>query len=371
MMRLEKRAAPSTAVSILSPIVAIVLTIICGLLLIQAAGKSPQEAFEAYFLFPFKDLIAWVNAAPGERAGLLYQPGEVLVKAVPLALIGAGLAIAFRAGLFNIGAPGQYTLGAIGAGAVALHAPEGTPQLILLPACMVAGAIGGLLWAWIPAFLRIKTGASEILTSLMLTYVAALLLDWLVRGPWKDPRGFGFPQSPDFPDAALMPNLLEGTRLHWGFPLMLVVIALLWFVMARSVTGFRVTVTGLSPKAAHFSGFRQASTVYFVFLLSGALAGLAGAVEATATIGQLQPEISAEYGFAAIIVAFLGRLHPLGVLLAALILAITYIGGENAQISLGLPKNATLVFQGMLLLFLLACDAAIHYRLRLGSARRA
>jgi len=371
MMRLEKRAAPSTTASILSPIIAIALTVLCGLLLIQAAGKSPMEALDVYFLFPFHDLNAYFNAAPDERAGLLYQPAEVLVKAIPLALIGVGLAIAFRAGLFNIGAPGQYILGAIFAGAVALHIPEETPRLIALPACLVAGVIGGLLWALIPAFFRIRTGASEILTSLMLSYVAALLLDWLVRGLWKDPLGFGFPQTKDFPESATMPLLLEGTRLHWGLIIALVTIALLWFMMSRTIMGYRVTVTGLAPRAAHFAGFKQDSTVYFVFLLSGALAGLAGAMEAASTIGQLQPEFSAEYGFAAIIVAFLGRLHPFGVMLAALVLALTYIGGENAQILMGLPRNATLVFQGMLLLFLLACDAMIHYRLTWRTARRA
>lgn len=370
-MRLEKRLAPSTAASILSPIVAIALTIICGLLMIGAAGKSPLEALNTYFLFPFNDLAAYFQAAPEDRGGLLYQPAEVLVKAIPLALIGGGLAIAFRAGLFNIGAPGQYILGAIFAGTVALLAPEGLPQLILLPACLLAGALGGLCWAFIPAFLRIKAGANEILTSLMLSYIAALFLDWLVRGPLKDPAGFGFPQSRDFPDAAIMPLLMDGTRLHWGFVLMIAVILALWYTMSRTISGFRITVTGLAPRAAHFAGFKEKTTIYSVFLLSGALAGLAGAVEVTGTIGQLQPEISAEYGFAAIIVAFLGRLHPVGVLLAAVVLAITYIGGENAQITMGLPKNATLVFQGMLLLFLLACDALIHYRLRFRAVGRA
>jgi len=371
MIRVEKRPTPSIAASVLSPVLAIALTVVCGLLMISAAGKSPSEALNVYFLFPINDLVTYFNEPPDGRAGLLYQPAEVLVKAIPLALIGVGLAVAFRAGLFNIGAPGQYILGAIFAGGVALHAPEDAPRIVVLPACLVAGAVGGLLWAFIPAFFRIRTGASEILTSLMLTYVAALLLDWLVRSPWKDPLGFGFPQSRDFPESASMPILLEGTRLHWGLILMLVVLALLWFVMSRTVAGYRVTVTGLAPRAAHFAGFKQPTTIYSVFLLSGALAGLAGAVEATSTIGQLQPEISAEYGFAAIIVAFLGRLHPVGVLLAALVLAMTYIGGENAQILLGLPKNATLVFQGMLLLFLLACDALIHYRLRWRSSRKA
>ncbi len=371
MITLEKRLAPSTSASILSPIIAITLTIICGLLMIQAAGKSPVEAFDVYFLFPFNDINTYLNTAPEDRGGLLYQPAEVLVKAIPLALIGIGLAIAFRAGLFNIGAPGQYILGAIFAGGVALHVPENLSRFIVLPLCLIAGAFGGLLWALIPAFLRVRAGANEILTSLMLTYVAALLLDWIVRGPWKDPAGFGFPQTPDFPESAIIPIILEGTRLHWGLALVLIIFAVLWFILARTVTGFRFTVTGLAPKAAHFAGFNQRGTVYLVFLISGALAGLAGAIEATSTIGQLQPEISAEYGFAAIIVAFLGRLHPVGILLAALVLAITYIGGENAQISLGLPKNATLVFQGMLLLFLLTCDALIHYRLRWRTRRRA
>ncbi len=364
MIRLEKRAAPSTKAAILSPLIAIALTVACGLLMIQAAGKSPGDAVDAYFLFPFNDLKAYFAAGEEARASLLYQPAEVVLKAIPLALIGVGLAVAFRAGIFNIGAAGQYILGAIFAGAVALYAPDTTPQIILLPACLIAGTLGGLLWALIPAFLRVRAGASEILTSLMLTYVAGYLLDWVVRGPWRDPLGFGFPQSREFPEATAMPLLLEGTRLHWGLFVMLAVVAAVWFAMARTITGFRVNITGLAPRAAHFAGFQQGRTIYVVFLLSGALAGLAGALETTAIIGQLQPEISAEYGFAAIIVAFLGRLHPVGVLLAALVLALTYIGGENAQITLGLPRNATLVFQGMLLLFLLACDAMIHYRLR-------
>lgn len=370
MLRLEKRTAPSLTASVISPVIAITLTVICGLLMIQQSGKSPAEAFDVYFLFPLNDLISFFNAPAGERGGFLYQPAEVLVKAIPLALIGLGLSIVFKAGLFNIGAPGQYIFGAVFAGAIALHVPNDLSRSITLPLCLVAGAVGGLLWAVIPAFLRIRCGASEILTSLMLTYVAALYLDWLIRNPWKDPLGFGFPQTADFPDNALMPVLLEGTRLHWGIFIVLIIFAALWIMQAATVTGFRITVTGLAPKAARFAGFNEVNTVYIVFMISGALAGLAGAIEATATIGQLQPEISADYGFAAIIVAFLGRLHPLGILLASIVLAITYIGGENAQILLGLPKNATLVFQGMLLFFLLACDALIHYRLHWQSSRK-
>ena len=372
MVGFEKRPAPSRFYAVLSPILAIVLTALCGSALIWAIGKSPTEALNTFFLYPLDDLRAYLDAPADERAALLYRPSEVIVKAIPLVLIGVGLAVAFRAGVFNIGAPGQYTLGAICAGGVALHVPawlpEGTPEPVLtfglLPLCLIAGALGGLVWAAIPALLRARAGANEILTSLMLTYVAALLLDWLVRAPWKDPKGFGFPQTRDFPAEAMMPNLLEGTRLHWGVFIALAAVLILWFVMGRTVQGFRITITGLAPKAAHFAGFSARGTLYFVFLLSGALAGLAGAIEATGTIGQLQPDISASYGFAAIIVAFLGRLHPVGALLAGLVLALTYIGGENAQIEMGLPKNATSAFQGLLLFFLLACDALVHYRLR-------
>ena len=363
MFVLEKRPAPSRLAAFLAPLIAILLTVLCGLALIWAIGKSPVEALEVYFLYPISDLRAVLAAPPDQWSGLLYRPAEVLVKAVPLMLIGAGLAVCFRAGQFNIGAAGQYTLGAIAAGAVALHAPPDTPRILLLPALLVAGIAGGALWAFIPAILKIKARANEILTSLMLTYVAALLLDWLVRSPWRDPRGFGFPQTPDFPEGALMPVLLEGTRLHWGAVIAVVCVIALWLLM-RGETGYRVTVTGLAPRAARFAGYEEAGTIARVFLLSGALAGLAGAIEASATIGQLQPEISADYGFAAIIVAFLGRLSPLGAVFAALVLALTYIGGENAQIEMGLPRNASAVFQGMLLFFILACDAVIHYRLR-------
>lgn len=379
MIGFEKRAAPSRFHAVLSPVLAIALTLLFGSALVWAIGKSPMEALNTYFLYPIDDLRAFLAAPADERAALLYRPSEVIVKAVPLVLIGVGLAVAFRAGVFNIGAPGQYTLGAIFAGGVALHLPgffpeDLAPQVLawgLLPLCLIAGALGGLLWAYVPALLRARTGANEILTSLMLTYVAALLLDWLVRGPWRDPRGFGFPQSPDFPVEAMMPALVDGTRLHWGVFIALAAVLALWFMMARTVRGFRITVTGLAPKSAHFAGFSASGTLYFVFLLSGALAGLAGAIEASSTIGQLQPEMSAEYGFAAIIVAFLGRLHPFGALLAGLVLAITYIGGENAQIEMGLPKNATAAFQGMLLFFLLACDALVNYRLRWRSVRAA
>lgn len=367
MITLEARPQPSALLSVLSPLIAIALTLVVGALLLTAMGQSPGAALYVYFFQPLHEFWYFL-VRPEERGLWIYTPSEVVVKAIPLALIGAGLAVSFRANVWNIGAAGQYTLGAIFAGWVALFGPEG-PIWATLPLYLAAGVLGGMVWAAIPALLRTRFHANEILVSLMLTYVAGLLLDWLVRGPWKDPLGFGFPQTRDFAEGYLMPVLFEGTRLHLGLVLAIVLALALWLMMARTIKGFEVVVIGTAPRAGAFAGFSQTGTVWFVLLLSGGLAGLAGAVEVSATIQQLQPEIQAQYGFTAIIVAFLGRLNPAGALIGALVLGITYIGGENAQIALKLPKNVTGIFQGMLLFFLLACDTLIRYRLRLTPAR--
>ncbi len=355
MIRLEPRAAPSKLMAMLSPLLAILLTLIAGALLFAILGQDPLQALRVYFLSPFDDA---------------YMRAEVLVKAIPLALMGAGLAVCFRANVWNIGAAGQFTLGAIGAGAAALFVPASSPFAVLAVP-LIAGSLCGMAWAAIPAALRTRLGVNEILVSLMLTYVATLLLDWLVRGPWRNPRGFGFPQSNVFPEWAHVPILVEGTRLHLGAVLAVLAAVGLGLMMARTLRGLRLRVTGAAPRAARFAGFSAAGDVWFVLLLSGGLAGLAGALEATSTVGRLQPEMGAQAGFTAIIVAFLGRLNPIGALLGALVLAVSAIGGENAQIMLRLPKNVVGVFQGMLLFFLLACDALIAYRPRLAARRAA
>jgi simple sugar transport system permease protein len=364
VIALEPRPQPSRALALLSPLIAIALMLAAGAILLAALGRSPGEALYVYFAQPLVELWYWI-VRPEERGMWIYTPSEVVVKAIPLTLIGAGLAVCFRANVWNIGAAGQYTLGAILGAAVALHAPE-APQWLWLPVYLVAGVLGGMLWAAIPALLKTRFNANEILVSLMLTYVAALLLDWLVRGPWIDPAGFGFPESRAYSGAYLMPVLVPGTRLHLGVFLALAAALALSVMMRRTMRGFAVRVVGEAPRAAAFAGFSQARTVWFVLLLSGGLAGLAGAIEIAATVQQLQPVIGAEYGFTAIIVAFLGRLSPLGATFGAVVLAVTYIGGENAQIMLQLPRNVTGIFQGMLLFFLLACDTLILYRVRLG-----
>lgn len=350
MIALERRPETSRIWLYATPPLAVLLTVLCGALLFAFLGFDPIEAMHAYFVLPLSDL---------------YGLGELTVKATPLAMIGVGLALGFRANVWNIGAEGQLTLGAIFGGGLAL-AFYGQEGPLLLPAMMIGGMVGGALWAAIPAFLRTRFNANEILVSLMLTYVAGLLLSYLVTGPWKDPMGFGFPQTRLFGEGAVLPILLDGTRMHVGFPLALVAVAVAWFIVSRSLFGFQIKVVGLTPPAAGYAGFSGPKIVWATLMIGGALAGLAGAIEVSGPIGQLTPSISPGYGFTAIIVAFLGRLHPLGILLAALLMALSYIGGETAQIELGLPVAVTGVFQGMLLFFLLASDVLVHFRIRLG-----
>ena len=197
----------------------------------------------------------------------------------------------------------------------------------------------------------------------MLVYVAELFLDWLVRGPWRNPGGLNFPETVRFHEFATVP-LIGADRLHIGFILAIVIAVLLFIFLNRSFKGFGVKLSGTAPKAAKFAGFDRNKTTYFVLAISGGLAGLAGILEVAGPIGQLRPAISPGYGFTAIIVAFLGRLNPIGALVAAFILSITYIGGESAQITIGVTDKITRVFQGILLFYVLACDTLITYRFR-------
>ena len=230
---------------------------------------------------------------------------------------------------------------------------------------MLLGIAGGALYGLIPAMLRVRFGVSEILTSLMLVYVAQLVLDYLTRGPWRDPKGMNFPQSVTFDPSATLPQLFGAGRLHVGALFALVAILATAFVLGRTLFGYRLRVTGEAPRAARFGGFDAKRTTLAVFAISGGLAGLAGMSEVAGQIGQLQPSISPGYGFTAITVAFLGRLNPFGILAASLAVALTFIGGESAQILLKLPLDLTTAFQGLLLLCVLGADALVSYRLRI------
>lgn len=351
-LQLIPRSQPSKMMVYGSPMLALLLTLIAGFIMFTLMGIDAWEALHAFFILPISDS---------------YGISELLVKAIPLVLIGIGLSIGFKANVWNIGAEGQLVMGAVAAGGLAIFSHE-SESVLLLPTMMVLGVLGGMAWAAIPAFLKTRFNANEILTSLMLTYVASLFLSVLVHGPWRDPEGFNFPESRLFGDAALLPLLMEDTRLHIGLLVMLAVVVAAWVLLSRTLIGFQVKVVGAAPRAAKFAGFKEKALVWFCLLLAGGLAGLAGMIEVAGPIGQLVPQVSPGYGFTAIIVAFVGRLHPVGVMGAGILLALSYLGGETLQIEMGLPQAVTGVFQGMLLFFLLACDVLISYRIRFGKA---
>jgi len=350
MIRLERRAAPSRIMGWMAPLLALLATLIAGVLMFALLGVPVLEALQAFFIDPLSS-----------RYGL----AELGVKAAPLIMIGVALSIGFRAQVWNIGAEGQLIVGAIAGGSVALLFHE-VDAWFVLPLMALGGILGGMAWAAVPALLRTRFNANEILTSLMLTYVAALLLSYLVSGPLRDPDGFNFPESRLFHDAALLPRWLSGTRLHVGFLIALAIAVAGWVLLTRTLLGFALQVNGAAPRAGAQTGFNQHRLIWFALMLGGGVAGLAGLFEVAGPIGQLLPSISPGYGFTAIIVAFLGRLHPIGVVFAALIMALSYLGGESAQISLNLPLAVTGVFQGLLLFFLLAADVLIGFRVVIG-----
>lgn len=346
MLRLEQRPEPSRTMLYATPFLAVALTLASGFLLFAALGKNPIAAMSLIFLKPLTSLNGIA---------------ELTVKSTPLVLIAIGLAIGFKANVWNIGAEGQFTIGALAGGSVALAVYPGG-GIWLLPSMALAGIAGGMAWAAIPAFLRARFNANEILVSLMLSYVAILLLSLLVHGPLRDPEGANFPESRLFQPAAQLPHLIAGTRSHIGTLAALLVVAAAQFLMSRHIAGYQIKVLGTAPRAARFAGYAEHRIVWATMLLSGGLAGLAGLFEAAGPVGQLVPALPAGYGFTAIIVAFLGRLHPIGIALAGLLIGLTYIGGEAAQIALRLPSASISIFQGMLLFFLLASDVLVRFR---------
>ena len=344
MLRLKPRLEPSRLMFYLAPILAVALALAAGMALFGALGKSPLEAMQLIFLEPLRSL-----------RGI----SEILVKATPLILIAVGLAVGFRAGVWNIGAEGQFTIGALTGGSVALAVYPASGWW-LLPAMALAGIAGGMGWAAIVAVLRTRCNTNEILVSLMLTYVAVLLLSSLTHGVLRDPDGLNFPESRLFQTA--VPLIIPGTRAHAGFLVALAAVALAWVLLESHLLGLKIKVLGQAPRAAAFAGYCEPRLVWFSLLLSGGAAGLAGLFEAAGPVGQLVPQLPAGYGFAAIVVAFLGRLNPFGILLAGLLLALTTIGGEMAQISMSLPSATISTFQGMFLFFMLAADVLVNYR---------
>ena len=347
MLRLEARQQPSALWSYGSPVLALLCTLVIGVILFALLGKDPVRGLQIFFWEPVK-------------SG--YALGELVVKATPLLLIALGLAVCFRSNVWNIGAEGQYLMGAVAASGVALLADPHTGRWIVLP-ILLAGVLGGMVWASVTALLKDRFNTNEILVSLMLVYVAVQVLGYLVYGPWKDPQGYNFPQTRNFDLATRIPRLFSGSRMSIGVLFALLGVGGLWVFLFRTRAGFAQQVGGLAPAAARYAGFSARRALWTAFLISGGAAGLAGALEVAGPIGQLTPYVPAGYGFAAIIVAFVGRLHPLGMVFSALLMSMFYIGGELAQSRLGLPKSLTGVFQGLLLFTLLGCDTLVNYRL--------
>jgi ABC-type uncharacterized transport system permease subunit len=347
LFRLEPRGLRSDFWSYGSPVLAVVLTIVTMGVVFAIMGAPPITGIETFLISPL--------TSPG---GI----GSLLVRAAPLIMIGVGLAFCYRANVWNIGGDGQFTMGAIFGGGIALLLPN-APFWWCYPLVLVCGVLGGMFWAGIVALLKLKFNANEILTSLMLVYIAQLILVWLVTGPWRDPQGFGFPQSAMFGAGATTPDF-GTTSIHLGCVLAPLLALVLWLVMSRSVLGFQLRVVGQAPRAARYAGFSNARLTWIALLVSGGLSGLAGIIEVTGPISQLTTTITPGYGFTAVIVAFLGRLHPVGVIFAALLLALSYLGGDAAQISLNMPNSITNIFQGVLLFYLLGVDVLILYRIR-------
>jgi general nucleoside transport system permease protein len=348
LLELQARPEPSRAWALGSPVLALALTVTIGVGLFVLLGKDPWRGLEMFFYEPIK--------SPRALA-------ELSIKAGPLLLIGLGLAVCFRSNVWNIGAEGQFILGCIGATGVALRAGAASSDWLFVWV-LLAGTACGMAWAAITAFLRDRLHASEILVSLMLVYVAEQLLSYLVHGPWKDPNGYNFPQTITFLAQARVPRLIEGSRANWSVVIALASVVACWLFLSKTHAGYRLEVGGLAPRAARYAGFSSPAALWTTLLVSGGAAGLAGALEVAGPVGQLTTHVPLGYGFAAIIVAFVGRLAPAGVLLSSILMSMFYIGGELSQSRLGLPKSITGVFQGLLLFSLLISDTLINNRVR-------
>ncbi len=354
MLRLEKRPQPSKLWNWATPLLAVALTMIAGAFLFAALGKDPFAAIK---------LIFWDPLFSPQFAA--YSRPQLLVKAGPLILIAVGLAVGFRAGIWNIGAEGQYIIGALCGAAVALWFWPASGWYIF-PLMVLAGAAGGWAWAMIPALLKTKFNTNEILVSLLLVYVAEKILAAMALGRMRNPDGAGFPGSRNiyqYP-AASNPELIANTGVHWGVVAAFIAVIFAYILLHRHLLGFHVQLAGQAPRAARFAGVAPSRLVVLCLGFSGLLAGLAGMFEVAGPARLISIDFNSNYGFTAIIVAFLGRLHPVGIVLAGLLMALTYIGGELAQFMLNLPAAAIQVFQGMLLFFLLAVDMLSNYRIR-------
>ena len=347
--RLELRLERSRRLEILVPILSVLLSLVVCAFLLLATGNNPLAAY---------------GAMVREAFGSSYGFAEVLVKATPLILCGLGVMLAFKMLFWNIGAEGQLHMGAWGATAVVMTGWDGSPWL-MIPTMVIAGFTAGALWALIPAYLKVKLDTNEIITTLLLNYVAILWVAHFIYGPWKDPVSFGFPMTRQFPDGAQLMRLGD-TRVHLGFLFALLIAVFLYFIQEKSRWGFEIAVTGGNPRAAEYAGMKAGRNILMVMLISGGLAGIAGMVEVSGIQLKLLKDISphaAPYGYTAIIIAWLARRNPWGVVLVSILMGGLYVGGETVQITMKLPVNIVLIIQALILFFVLGGDILSRYRL--------
>lgn len=349
MIRVEKRRHALQNANLVANIIAACIAFTAGCIIFACLGENP---FTAYWVM-FKGVF-----------GSLHSFSEVLVKATPLTFTGLAVAVAAVMMLWNIGAEGQLIWGGIFAAGTALYLLPNAPPPLLIPSVIVASALGGTLWALIPGALKARFNVNEILTTLLLNYVAIIYMEHLFYGPWRDPAGFGFPGTAQIPEAAHLVRYL-GTRVHLGFPLALSCAVLLFFLLNKTVWGYQVRVIGNEQRAARYAGFNVTGNTLLVMALAGALAGMAGMAEVCGIHYRLQTGLAVGYGYDGIIVAWLAGLNPLIVPFTAILLGALFVGGEQLQTVLGLPSTISLILEAALLFGLFAGQAMINYRITL------
>ncbi len=344
---LEKRETRSRKVTALVPIVSFIVSLLLGAIVLALSGANPFSTYGYMFRGAFG---SWIDFT------------ETLVKAIPLILTGLGVALAFKLRFWNIGAEGQFIWGAIGTAWVMIFW-KFVPLPLLLPTGLLMGMIAGAVWAGVPAILKARWGVDETLTTLMLNYVAIRFAEYLYYGPWRDPKGFGFPGTEPFPAEAWLPRF--SGRAHAGLFIALAIALVLWFVLSKTRWGFEIQMIGQNPKAARCLGVRIERNIILTLLISGALAGLAGATEVAGISHRLQKGIDMGYGYTAIIIAWMAQLNPIACILVAVLMAGLLVGGDQLQMMVGLPSAMGLVIQGLLLFPLLAGSVFSEYRLRI------
>lgn len=348
-MRLERRPHRPLILVVLAPIVAIAAALVVAGGLIALDGANVLDAYWQLLVGAF-----------GTRLGIT----ETLTRATPLMLTGLAAAVAFRARLWNIGAEGQFYLGAITVAACASTLFAGWPPYLLIPAALAAGAVAGMVTLLLPLGLRLRFGVDEVVTSLLLNFVVILFISMMIEGPLKDPLAFGWPQSVAVPGDVMLPKLVARTRLHIGLGIAIVVAVLIWLVQSRTVFGLQSRAAGLSPPAAIFAGVPLAMTLVKVACISGGLAGLAGAIEVLGVKGYVTTDLSPGYGYSGIIVAMLANLHPIGVIAAALFTATMFVGADSMSRALGIPSYIADVTVALALLTMLVSIFFTQYRIR-------